>query len=103
MKIFEVVKRKYEILGITCPSNQSTQKWSFIRRFYGFLQTGCLFSSQIVYICNVPSSFMEYLECISIACTTILIFVGYSAIAFRETALFEIFDNIEKLMDTRKT
>lgn len=100
MKIFQTVRKQYVIVGINL-SNQWTQKYPFSKRvLFGFLLFGYLILSQFVYSFHVADGFMEYVECVSSTSAGILVFVCFAAIDFRKTTLFEIIDNIEKLVDT---
>lgn len=103
MKIFQTVRKKYAMAGISA-SQQWTQKYAFNNKeLFGFLIFGFVIVSQLVYIFFVANDLMEYMECASTGSGTIIMFACFAGIVFRRTALFETIDNIEKLIDTSKT
>lgn len=100
MKIFKTIQEKYAILGISS-SKHWTQKYSSgARLLFGFLLFGCNIVSLLLYILLVASGFMEYMECISTASGTFIMFVCYATIVFKRTLIFETIDNIEIVIVT---
>lgn len=102
MKVFRIVRKHYEILGIMSSSNLSIQKYSFTKRAFGLLSVGCLTVSQLVYIFCVANGFFEYMEAICAASVTILIFVCIASIVFKSSLLIEHYEKMEKLIGTSK-
>lgn len=99
MKIFQIIQRHYVALGVSS-ANHSTQKYRFNERVhFGFLSFACVILSQLVYICDGASGFMEYVICICSTSGTALIFISFATIVCRKTTLFECIDNIEKTID----
>lgn len=104
MKIFKLVRRHYAILGITSSSNQSDETFTINTRILGgFSVFGYVIVSHILYIIYVTSGFMEYVNSINSTSATIVTSIGFAAIVFRRTKLFESIDNIEQLIDASKT
>lgn len=102
MKFFENIQKHYAILGIS-PSQQSTQKCLCNERiFFGFLLFGWLIFLHFMYIFYVANDLMEYIESICVTSACIIIFSCFATIVLRKTTLFEIIDNMEKLIDTRE-
>lgn len=102
MKIFQRVRKQYAILGISS-ANRLTQEWPFSGRvFAGFALFACTIIFQLVYLFHVTDGFMEYIESISSTSGTVIIFVCFAAIVFRQATLFKSIGNIEKLIDTSK-
>lgn len=102
MKIFRIIQKQYAILGISSPT-EPTQRLLFITRVpFGFLIFGCLAASGFVYIFRVANGFMEYMACISSIFAGIVEFSCLARIALKKTKIFEIIDNIEKLIYASK-
>lgn len=98
MNIFEVVQRYYATLGITS-SNQLTNNGKI---FAGFLVFGWCIALHAMYMFRVANDFIEYVECSCSLSANIIIFVSFLAVIFRRTSLFQIINNIRKLIDTSK-
>lgn len=102
MKIFRTVRKYYAILGIDS-SNQSPQKHHFSKReICGLFSLGCLIISQFAYILCVASSFMGYIEAICALSVTTILLGSCATIIIKKIVLFELYDRIEKLIDTSK-
>lgn len=100
MKILQVVKKHYEILGVRS-SNLIVRKYRFNERiFLGFLLFGCVIISEFRYTFYVASGFMQCMEGIGVSTGCLIILVGFTAIVFRKTTLFENIDKLEKLINT---
>lgn len=90
---------QYGMLGINL-SNRSTEKLPLSARvFVGFIYFGCVLTSQLMYISYVAEGFMDYMQAICAASSTVIIFVCFAAIAFREATLFESIERIEQLIE----
>lgn len=100
MKIFQTVQSQYAILGITRSSNHSTQELPFNGKIlFGFLLFGCLIISGLVYILHVASGFMEQMQGVSSILASTMMCICFVDIVLGKTTLFEIIDNVEKLLD----
>lgn len=103
MNIFQRIKKRYAILGIGL-SSQSSQTYQLNRRIlFGFLVFGCNILSQILFIFRVANGFIEYVDCICATSATMIIFVCFATNVFNRVLLFEVINNIENLIDSRKT
>lgn len=60
-------------------------------------------ASHFMNLFYVASDFMEYMEGICTTSATIIIFVCFAAKVFGKTKLFNIIDNIEKIINASKT
>lgn len=102
MKLFQVVRKNYAILGIH-PSHQSNQGLSFnTKELFGFFLIGGLISSQAMYISYVANGFTEYMNCVCAISATMVVFVCFATIVIRKAKLFKMVDYIERLIDTSK-
>lgn len=100
MAIFETIQKQYAILGIS-PSNQSIQPNPFSERvLFGFVLFACDFVLKIMYIFNVASGFMEYLQSICTTSGTVITLVSFAVIVFRKSKVFESIENFRKLIYT---
>lgn len=103
MKIFQILQRRYATLGMS-PSQQSPQKYPFNERIlFGFLLFALSIPSQIVYIFNMNGGFMDYMECVCTFSASVVICVCFASTILRKTLVFKIIDDMEKLLDMRKT
>lgn len=103
MKIFQRVIKQYAVWGFSA-SNQSNYFESINERIFGgFFLFGCLIFSHFMYIFHVATDFMEYMEGICTTCATTIVCVCSVSIVARKSALFEVIDNMGKLIDTSKT
>lgn len=100
MKVLELVQSHYAILGVS-PSNQWTQKCPFNARVLSvFSLFFCTLVSHSMYICRAADGFMDYMVCICSTSASIMSIVCFAAIVLRKSELFEVIDNMEKLIDT---
>lgn len=95
MKIFEILQQNYKLLGIE-PSNQLVNK----RVLFAYMFYAYFIASQCAYIFHVANGFMEYVEGICATSSSVIIFICFTAVAFKKTTLFKIIDNAKKLIAT---
>lgn len=103
MKVFQIIRKHYESLGInsSLQMSQTSQRFPFNEKILlSILSFGCIIVSHIVYIFYVASGFMEYVECICTTCGSIITFICFATIAFKSNKLFKVIDNIEKFIVT---
>lgn len=102
MKIFQTIRKQFAIVGIENTSNQSNRKLALTKKIVcGFIL--CLtIVSQFLYVLCVANGFMENIEAVCTFSASIIIFVGFMALVFRRTLLFESIDMIERLVDSSK-
>lgn len=102
MKLFQVVLKKFAILGIH-PSHQSNQRLSLNKKeLFGFLSIGSLIFSQTMYGFYEANGFMEYMDCICATSATMLVFVCLATMVIRKTKLFEMLDYMERVIEASK-
>lgn len=103
MKIFQTVREKYEIVGISSPLNETNRKFPFNERtLLGFPTFVWATVAQFVYIFHVADGFLECMEGICTTSAGIIMFVSFATIVHRKSTLFECIRNIETLIDTSK-
>lgn len=103
MKIFELIQKHYGTLGIIFPSNQSLQKYPFIKRvLFGFLLFAYYIVSQCVYTFYMASGFMGYVDSVSSLAGNNIGFISFTTIVLKRRLLFKCIDNMEKLMEISK-
>lgn len=95
MKVFQIVRKYYEIMGIS-PANQSPQTRLFSGRvLFGFLLFGYCIVAHFLYIIYLASGYMEYVECVTTTSGSIISFVCFAAVATKPNILFKIVDSAE--------
>lgn len=98
MKVFRVIQKYYEIMGIR-PANQSPPTHTFSERVvFGFLLFGYCIVAHLLYIIYLASGYMDYVECTTTTSGSIIAFVCFAAIALKSNVLFKIIDNAERFV-----
>lgn len=103
MKIFQGIRWHYAILGIRLYNQPAAKLPISARVFAGFAMFGCIFGSQLMYICYVANGFMDYMQAACASSSTVIIFVCFASIALRQDTLSESIDMIEQLIETSES
>lgn len=98
MKIFQIVRKQYAIVGLCSPSDHPHNGKILV----GFLLFACNLASHMVYIYRVADGFMEYMTCICSISATFTMFVCYAAFVYRKAKLFNCADELGELVETSK-
>ena len=101
MKIFEIVRRNYEILGIT--SAQSLQKYRLnIRINMALLLIGFITFLHTMQIIFVASTLTERMESATTTSGSVIISICFITIIFKMRTLFECIDFFEDMIAKSK-
>lgn len=94
MKLFQIVRKDFEFLGIDVNRSQFSGKSSTV---YLVHCTGI--TSNIVFFIVNANSFLEYTQCIFVIITLIFLIATFTALLSQKGKLFELMAGIEKYVD----
>lgn len=98
MKIFQILRENYEILGIG-PSQQSQGHTFNTKILFGLFLFGYFMVSIVVYTVYIANDFMEYVQCVCIGSGAGLVIVCFLTIVLQMNTLFESFEYMENLFE----
>lgn len=96
MKIFQIARLKFAILGIDSkqvPSRQNT------RLQLGFMISGLNITLCFMYVFYVANTFEEYVECINSTMGSVCSSMWFGLTVFQRPKLFEFIANAEKMIE----
>lgn len=98
MKILIESQKNLTTLGIS--SKQLIQNHSYNKRILiGLLVLIMCFVSHCVFISDMASTFMEYVECMYMIAADTMIFVGFGSMVVEIRNLIEYIETTEKIID----
>lgn len=101
MRIFQILRQKFAILGI-CPNESEQASDKRIKRLIGFLAFGISCISHCVFLFSMANTFEEYANSIYMTTITISLSAVYLIVVCKTKNLFHFIEGCEQTINKSK-